>query len=82
MAQELCTPGQADALLAWPGCTRAGERSWPRGLVQAGALLGKEYVLARSINHVKVELGVDGTRRAKAYLWFGPRVPGTAAWPA
>lgn len=71
-AHALCTPAQADALVAWPGFAdvHPGQPEWPTSL--ADGFAGHSARIVRTLNHLKLSVA-EGGPKAKAYLVFARR---------
>jgi hypothetical protein len=77
LARGLCSPREQEALTEWPGASREepGGPAWPEPFSTLSGLFSRHatsYVV-RSLNHLKLLVGPEGTLQAKAYLSFGHR---------
>ena len=73
-AHDLCTAGQREALLQWPGTTTPVNcnQPWPVPLIHASHYrpAGQFSLFERRLSHLKVTLRPQRPPEAKAYLWF------------
>jgi hypothetical protein len=74
VAQGLCMPEKAEALLNWPGQTNPinSPAPWPDDLIVDSLLKPREQftMFQRKLSHIKIVLHPHKGREAKAYLWF------------
>ncbi|WP_041596105.1 hypothetical protein [Halothece sp. PCC 7418] len=63
---DLCLPEKQEALLSYPGYLQQGS-PWPGHWVTLANFLGRDSILIRRINHIKLTFEQDRMLEAKAY---------------